>query len=438
MPKCVLLNCCGANGHNAFEFFSKDMHRGLLLAFEKVVALSNTPVYVYAKRDAVLRVADALELDSTVMLRLWDRVAGMRAGEFFVANDADRTVSFPERHTVEAKDGTLRPSFYTGVTHDFDVEAWAAFMAKVLPEVRPKLAKVNHAKYPAFKAKWEPVNVEIQIVHLMVYEAVTCGLLREAAYEAGMTNEELAAAIDDQTKVDRDLRLSHLIERYARFRDVFFLTEVSGRLFRLLLDRLGPRFEFVIPAGFEIDGKQNSIILYDKAVFDGFDVDAPEGALPVSPGSLAMCGVEDRMTNTKMVLVSAHAASSSSEATGVAKWLGGLGAPFVCGMDSNVVYREVAKPSELTYIDFCAGARALGLHVAGGKMTVMRKRTSLVVQKHGRIDDPPLTKPCDLFLHGDIMLNPVRVDNTGIGEFSPEPFPNDAWPSDHAAVHTSW
>jgi len=414
------------------------MNEKLLTSFERIVDKSTTPVGVYVSKEHVLHLADTLGLGKEILVHIWDNIADVRCGNFFLAHDASRLVSYPERHTTEAKDGSLRPSIFTSTTYDFDVFAWTAFMATVLPDVRGKLEKLTSRKYDAFLPKWDHITIEMQMVNLMAYEAVACGLFREAAYEADMDEQELAEAFASVVKTDRDERICDLLVRYSPFRDVFFLTEVSGRLFGKLFKALGDQYEFVVPPVFDSNEKQHSIILVSIDKFRIKDTKNDDVPAVSSPHSWTRCLVEDKMTGEETMLISAHASSSSSEAIEYAKYCIRMGPKVVCGIDSNVVYYQT-KPGELTYARFWVGLQSEGFDFPSSSgVTVFRRRTTLVVQKHAKITDAPLEKPCDMFLLRGVTSKQTRIDNTGIGEFEYKTFPNDVWPSDHAAVHMEW
>jgi hypothetical protein len=443
----MLLNCCGVNGLNAHEYYDPRKSSRFLKGLDNVVVTkpSTTLVGTYFTRQDFESLCKTMLIDPVKLEDVYTEISRMPCAKFYLGNDASRVVSWPERHTTTAPDGSLRPSVFTGVTYKFDAKQWLKFMKNV--PLSP-LSELLHAKYEAFPKKWDVITVEVQLLHLMAYEAVACGLVAEAAIEQSMSDEELCAEFRFADADTRNARLLDLIVgRYSAFRDVLFLNEANGELCEKLKEKLSAEFELVVPPTYEPSSKQNSVLFLRKtkfAVVCNIDstvmVDAAKKMDAPIPTRKSWCACVVKMLDgdgVELVLVSAHASSTGDDARTYARFCSDLIPPtrLLCGMDSNIPCKE----SRQLFENSCDVTFDLGT-TACNEPTVLRKRTSLVVQKHATLSSRPVEKYCDLYVHSQwtVDCTDACVDNTGICEFQDVVFPNVWWPSDHAAVHARW
>lgn len=419
---------CGKDlGKNKFEWFCESMPKPFFEAFESVLKTSTTPVHVYLKKTDIITFGD---MSHAKMLAGWDKIAEQSCGEFFCNANTTSFVSATDAITAIAPDGTLRPSIFTGKTYDFHHKEWNSYMHTMCSFSHVKddlhlvayLAKRNHQS--------KDFAVEDLMVHFMAFEAVACGLVREAAYEADMVEEDLLFLrnIDD----DRDKHVFSILKRYLPHRDVLFLTCVSCRLCKMLTKDGDVAAVFQVVMSIDTteeddDGVNdgNTIVLVNKHKFSSCVEHKTENI-----GDVCLV-VTDKTTDEKLVLLVARHDNALISAE-IIKWVDKTFSSMPC-----IIALDMEFDNDRRFAEFCTGVLAIGMEVQGKeKPTICRKRTSLTTGKLGSVAaDDTSCKKGSVFVTNFRKTITVACDNTGIGEFVNKLMPNQEWPMPRAAIH---
>jgi hypothetical protein len=340
-----------------------------------------------------------------------------------------RFVSMADRVLREHPTFGLRPSLITGsVITDESIHEWwntyKSFLEIVDPVRTMVLRKHNSDKYgnKGFSTYELEYYVELQLLHLAISDACFV-YISKAIEELGNTISDLADTFSNKFVSIKSILTS--IDA-----DILCLQEVDASSLE--------NFDgYVSVKPSKSYGKQDSIILLRKGIFDSIEFQSLETPV-IGPGDLVLIRARHVMSGRKFLIASFH-----GDANGLST------IPFlrdlrqevrdedivIIGSDTNAHYDSGDEGSKLKYSTFESFVSSYSWEIVNkGYPTTRSCRTFFQAQAHKghhAEDIQFASDPKDNIIFRDLTL----VDSHIIfGESESAPIPNKQVPSDHAIV----
>jgi len=322
---------------------------------------------------------------------------------------------------------------------------------------------IKKAKYPAIEETEALHSLSLQTLCLAIFDAIMVNMMN--TLKPGVWEEikaELYSGLSEQ-KVPHCLGI---LEQQYSDGDIIFLQECSIKFLETFRSHLlAEKYFVVVPAAFDSEKNQNSIVLVRKEKFIENSVEEVTAAITatagdtVSGGDMVAFTCNDTQGN-EFLAVSFHGDTAGLGTPPVVKMVHDAqkeshpNATLLFGMDANAYTHKL--PKKLFIDDFVSGSAALGLHTCWGDdpaampTSVMNARTFCQTQLNKairRADFVPENKaidcnPKDHFLYDPLQVqcSEAMIDNTGNGAVNVadhDPtviMPGMTFPSDHAIV----